>query len=162
MKKHVLLATLAVTMFTACNSCGNQQPALVIETETDSLFMVNDSTVGDLQTFVFEGIIPTDDGKSANALLAIETLSLNDDGTYTITTTYMDENMAPAKSEDNGETVVLIGMPNDSTAVIYEFVSYGNNPKMHMMVNPDSSLTRLDSKMQPMSNNKAHRLIHKK
>lgn len=74
----------------------------------------------------------------------------------------MDENMQPAKSEDNGETVVLIGMPNDSTAVIYEFVSYGNNPKMHMMVNPDSSLTRLDSKMQPMSNNKAHRLIHKK
>ncbi|MBR2637243.1 MAG: copper resistance protein NlpE N-terminal domain-containing protein [Bacteroidaceae bacterium] len=163
MKKLVLLATFAATMFTACNSCGGeQQPVLVIETETDSLYMVNDSTIGDLQTFVFEGLMPMDGGKAGNTQLTIESVSLNDDGTYTITTTYMDENMQPKKMNDSGETVVLIGMPNDSTAVIYELVSYGNNQKMHMLMNSDTTLTRLDSKMQPISKNRSHRLVHKK
>ena len=165
MKKIVFLATSAVMLtFTACNSCGsnNMQPALVIEGETDSLYMVNDSTIGDLQTFVFEGLMPTDDGFVGNTLLTVQTVDLNEDGSYTVTTNYIDNSGKQNSTYDSGETIVLIGMPNDSTAVIYELVSYGNTPKTQLMMNSDSSFTKLNSNMQPASKNPAHKLKHKK
>ena len=150
--------------FTACNSCGsnNMQPALVIEGETDSLYMVNDSTIGDLQTFVFEGLMPTDDGFVGNTLLTVQTVDLNEDGSYTVTTNYIDNSGKQNSTYDSGETIVLIGMPNDSTAVIYELVSYGNTPKTQLMMNSDSSFTKLNSKMQAASKNPNHILKQKK
>lgn len=163
MKKLILLAATAATLtFSACNSCGNKRPALVIESETDSLYLVNDSTVADKQTFVFEGLMPLDNGRTGNVLLTIQTVSLNDDGTYTITTEYTDSNNTPATTRDSGETIVLIGIPNDSTAIVYELISDNSNPKINMQVNSDSTLTRLDSSFKPISNNPAHRLVHKK
>lgn len=163
MKKIVLMAATAATLaFTACNSCGdNRQQAMVVETEIDSLYMVNDSTIGDKQTFIFEGLMPMDNGKIGNTLLAVETMDINQDGSYTISTTYVDENANPATLNDSGETVVIIGIPNDSTAIIYELISDSGNPKMNLHVNKDSSLTRLDSNLKPVSKNPAHRLIHK-
>ena len=98
MKKIVLSAAIAATTltFTACNSCGEKrQPALLVEAEVDSLYMVNDTTMADKQTFIFEGLMPMENGKPGNVLLAIESISLNDDGTYTVSTTYIDENANP-------------------------------------------------------------------
>lgn len=164
MKKNVLLAAIAATvLFTACNSCNNnKQEGLVIEGEIDSLYMINDSTIGDKQTFIFEGLMPMDNGGVGNVLLSIQTINLNEDGTYTINTTYMDENANPATINDSGNAFVLIGIPNDSTAVVYELISENSYPKMNLQINSDSSLTRLNNKMQPMSQNPAHRLKHKK
>ncbi len=164
MKKIVTLAAVAATLtFSACNSCGNNnQPGLVIESETDSLYMLNDSTIADKQTFVFEGLMPLDNGQIGSTVLTIQTLSLNDDGTYTLNTSYIDENNNTVNNSDNGETMVFIGIPNDSTAIIYELVSYNNNPKINLRVNSDSSLTRLNNKMDASSTNPAHRLRHKK
>ena len=95
-----------------------------------------------------------------DVLLTIETISLNDDGTYTITTDYIDETLAT--ENDNGEMFVMIGMPNDSTAIVYEFVSANGNPKMNFQLAGDSSLVKLNNKMQPVSDKPAHRLTHKK
>lgn len=164
MKKIVTLAAVAATLtFTACNSCrGNKQPALVIESETDSFYMLNDSTIADKQTFVFEGLMPLDNGEIGNTVLTVQTLSLNDDGTYTLSTSYIDEENNRVNASDSGETMVLIGIPNDSTAIIYELASYNNNPKINLKVNSDSSLTRLNNKMEPATQNPAHRLRHKK
>lgn len=163
MKKIALLAAIAVTFtITACNSCGNEQPSIVIEGETDSLYMVNDSTVGDKQTFFFEGLMPMDNGKAGNVQLVIQTVNLNSDGTYTINTTYMDENSNMVTNNDSGEAFVLIGIPNDSTAIVYELISNNNNPKINLKVNSDSTLTKLNNKMQPASQNPSHKLIHKK
>lgn len=164
MKKIVFLAAVAAMLtFTACNSCGgNNQPALVIESETDSLYMVNDSTIGDLQTFVFEGLMPTDDGYVGNTVLTVQTVDLNEDGTYTINTTYRDNSGIQTSTNDSGETIVLIGMPNDSTAIVYELISYGNTPKTHLKMNSDSSFTKLNKNMQPISKNPAHKLKNKK
>lgn len=166
MRKIVLLAAIAATLtFTACNSCGrnNKQKMVVIdsEMESDSLFMLNDSTMADLQTFVFEGTMPMDDGTIANVVLTIEALSLSDNGEYEISTSYMSDN-TPMYWNDSGESVVFVGVPNDSTAIVYELISYNNNPQLMMMVNPDSSLTKLNKKMMPASKNPAHKLIHKK
>ena len=165
MKKIVFFVLSAAMLgFTACSSCGgnNVQPALVVESETDSLYMINDSTIGDLQTFVFEGLMPTDEGFVANTLLTVQTIDLNEDGTYTINTSYTDGNGKQNAMYDSGETIVLIGMPNDSTAIIYELVSYGNTPKTQLMMNSDSSFTKLNSKMQAASKNPDHILKQKK
>ena len=52
MKKIVFLAAMSASLFMmSCNSCDNRQQGIVLETETDSIFMPNDSTVADLQTF---------------------------------------------------------------------------------------------------------------
>lgn len=165
MKKIVLFAAIAAATFTfsSCNSCGNKKQQIVIENalETDSIYMVNDSTVADEQTFVFEGLMPMDNGTVGNVVLTIRALNLSDNGEYMINNTFMN-GTTPMTWSDSGETVVLIGMPNDSTAMIYEFISENNNPKMTMKVNSDSSLTRLNNKMEPMSKEHAHRLIHRK
>lgn len=166
MKKLVLFAAIAATLtFTACNSCNGNKPqgfAVESESETDSIFMLNDSTVADEQTFVFEGLMPMQDGTVSDVVLTIKALSLNDDGVYDMSSTYMDGN-SPRTLSDKGESVVLIGMTNDSTAVIYELISYdSNNPRINLKMNSDSSLTRLNSRMQPASNNVAHKLVHKK
>lgn len=161
MKKLFLLtATMVTLLFYSCNSCGNCNPPEGIIMETDSLYMVNDSTIADLQTFIYEGIVPMRNGNPANVLLTIQTLSLNSDGTYTVTTNYIDE--AVATENDNGNTLVMIGVPNDSTAIVYELVSANGNPGMNFMMLADSSLVKLDNSMQPASSNPTHKLTPKK
>ena len=162
MKKVIILSATALSfLLSSCNSCGscNSQPQGVV-VESDSIFMVNDSTIGDLQTYTFEGMVPMTNGNIGDVLLTIQTLSLNDDGTYTITTDYIDE--AIATETDNGEMIVLIGMPNDSTAVVYEFVSATGKPKMNFRLSSDTSLVKLNKNMQPASKDATHKLIHKK
>ena len=159
MKKVIILAAAMCPLFYAsCNSCGSQPDGVAFE--SDSLFMINDSTMGDLQTFVFEGTTPMKNGNLGDVIVTMSTISLNDDGTYTITTDYVDE--ALATENDNGEMLVLIGMPNDSTAIVYEFVSANGNPKMNFMLDSDTSLVKLNDKMQPVSKNSAHKLLRKK
>jgi len=162
MKKAIIFSVTAVCMllFSSCNSCGNSCPPPGIAVETDSLYMVNDSTIADAQTFVFEGPLPMNNGNIADVVLTMRTLSLNDDGTYTITTDYIDE--AIASESDNGNVLVVIGMPNDSTAVIYELVSATGGQKMNFMLSPDSSLVKLNSKMRPASADPSHKLVPKK
>ncbi len=162
MKKTILLiATAACLLFASCNSCGNKCNAPQgIMIESDSIYMVNDSTIADAQTFIYEGTLPMTNGNIGDVLLTMQTVSLNDDGTYTITTDYVNE--ALATETDNGEVLVMIGMPTDSTAVIYELVSANGNPKMNLMMTPDSSLVKLDSKMKPASVNPTHKLTQKK
>ncbi len=162
MKKLFLLSTSAVVLllFSSCNSCGSCNTPQGVVVETDSLYMVNDSTIADAQTFVFEGTVPMTNGNIGDVLLTIKTLSLNDDGTYTITTDYVDE--AIATESDNGNVLVVIGMPNDSTAIVYELVSANGNPSMNFMLSPDTSLVKLDANMQKASSHPSHKLSHKK
>lgn len=161
MRKVIILAIAATTMLLAsCNSCGSNNAPQGIMIESDSLYMVNDSTIADAQTFIYEGTLPMKGGNIGDVLLTIQTVSLNEDGTYTITTDYVNE--ALATENDNGEVVVMIGMPTDSTAVIYELISANGNPKMNLMLSPDSSLVKLDDKMQPASVNPSHKLVPKK
>jgi copper homeostasis protein (lipoprotein) len=160
MKKEIILSTavLSLLFLSSCNSCSNHNQPQGVVIESDSIFMINDSTVGDLQTFIYEGTLPMTGGNMGDVILTMQTLSLNDDGTYTLTTDYIDEGIAT--ENDKGETVVIIGVPNDSTAVIYEFVSSMGMPKMNFMLSSDSSLVKLNSNTQPTAGN--HKLTPKK
>ena len=162
MKKIVLSAATAAMFFVAaCNSCGsNKENGVVIESETDSIFWVNDSTIADAQTFLFEGTSPMYNNAVADVVLTVRTISLNNDGTYSVTTDFIDEGLAT--QTDNGEAIILMGTGSDSTVTVIELVSANNMPKQRFMMHKDSSLVKVDSNGKPASKNPAHKLNLKK
>jgi hypothetical protein len=101
-----------------------------------------------------------DGNAAANVLLAISTINLNSDGTYTITTDYIDEGLAT--QNDNGDALIVLGNSNDSTATVIELVSANNMPAMNFMMTEDSSLVKIDKNGKPASNNPDHKLKMKK
>lgn len=157
MKKILLLvATVATFLFSSCNSCNsNKQPAGVA-IETDSIYWVNDSTLADAQTFVFEGTSPMQNNNVAEVVLTVRTINLNSDGTYSITTDYVDEGIATMT--DNGEAIFLMGTDNDSTATVIELVSANDYPTMSFVMQEDSSLVKVGNDGTPASMHKNHRL----
>ena len=163
MKKSIFLAFAATSLLiTSCGSCSNnKQQGIVLETETDSIFMPNDSTVADLQTFVYEGLMPMDNGTIADYTLTIKSLGWDENGTYTILSTVKSDTTT-IKQQDNGESIVIIGTPNDSTIVIYQLISANNNPPIHLMAKGDSALVKINKNMQPASKDPKHKLIRKK
>lgn len=47
--KKVFIAAALAAMIVSCGSKGNKSAEMIAESESDSLFAVNDSTLGDLQ-----------------------------------------------------------------------------------------------------------------
>ncbi len=162
MKKILLLVATATTLlYASCNSCnGNRQNGVAIESETDSIYWINDSTLGDVQTFVFEGTTPMYNNAIADVVLTVSTINLNSDGTYTITTDYIDEGLAT--QTDNGEAIFLLGTENDSTATVIELMSANNYPAVSFMMLEDSSLVKVGNNGKPAVAHKNHRLKIKK
>ena len=156
MKRFLLFTVAAATLlFSACNSKGKPAPqpnGMVIE--EDSIYFVNDSTIADAQTFIFEGTSPMDGNAIADVILAVQTVNLNSDGTYTITTDYVDEGIAT--QTDDGNAMILLGV-NDSTATIIELVSnnYGT-PTISFMMMEDSSLVKVDKSGKPAATHPDH------
>ena len=160
MKKMLTMAAAACLAALAV-SCGNKkkvEPLAAVEAYSDSIYMLNDSTIGELQTFVYEGVLPTDAGVPANYVLTINSYGLNADGTYSLTESYTETNGLTRTSYDEGQKLVLVGMPNDSTAVVYEFISYSNRPKMHLVAEGDSVLHKVDKDMKRVSHDAKHKL----
>ena len=160
MKRILLFAVAACALLLqACNTKSKPQPQDGIFIEEDSIYMVNDSTIADEQTFIFEGTSPMNGNAIADVVLAVSTVNLNSDGTYTITTDYVDEGIAT--QTDNGEALILVGM-NDSTATVIELVSSNRNPTMSFMMTEDSSLVKVDKSGKPVTKNPNHKLKIKK
>ena len=164
MKRTLFFAVaLATLLLQACNQKSKPAPTAEpngIAIEEDSIYFVNDSTIADAQTFIFEGTSPMDGNAIADVILAVRTVNLNSDGTYTITTDYVDEGIAT--QNDNGEALILLGV-NDSTATIIELVSGNyNTPPITFMMTEDSSLVKVDSTGKPVIKNPDHKLNLKK
>ena len=66
------------------------------------------------------------------------------------------------KQQDNGQSIVIIGIPNDSTAIIYQLVSANSYPTLNLMMHGDTALSKLNNGMQPVSKDYKHKLIRKK
>ena len=160
MKKMLTMAAVACLAALAV-SCGNKkkvEPLAAVEAYSDSIYMLNDSTIGELQTFVYEGVLPTDAGVPANYVLTVNSYGLNADGTYSLTESYTETNGLTRTNYDEGEKLVLVGMPNDSTAIVYELISFSNRPKMHLVAEGDSVLHKVDKNMKRVSHENRHKL----
>lgn len=163
MKKTLTLAAI-VCLAAFAVSCGNKkrvEPAVAIEAYSDSIYMINDSTVGDLQTYVYEGVLPTDAGIPANYVLTINSYGLNADGTYSLTESYTETNGKVSTNRDEGQKIVVVGMPNDSTTIVYELISYSNRPKMRLVAEGDSALHKVDKELKRVSQDVKHKLRRK-
>ena len=160
--KKILLFTAASVMylFSSCNSCGPEEQGIIVETETDSISIISIGNPQPPQTFIFQGTSPMNGNNVADVMLAISTVSLNDDGTFSITTDYVDEGLAT--QNDNGEAIIVTGMDNDSTVTVIELVSANSNPAMNFMMQSDTSLVKVDKNGKPVSNDPSHKLTLKK
>ena len=160
--KKMLTMTAIVCMAALAVSCGNKkkkvEPVAAIEAYSDSIYMVNDSTIGDLQTYIYEGMLPTDAGVPANYVLTVNSYGLNADGTYSLTESYTETNGMTRSHYDEGEKLVMVGMPNDSTAIVYELVSYSDRPKIRLVAEGDSALHKVDKDLKRVSKDIKHKL----
>ena len=160
MKK--MLTMTAFACLAACAiSCGNKREKSVpigYESYSDSIYMVNDSTIGEMQTYIYEGMLPTDAGIPANYLLTIYSYDLNSDGSYTLSESYTETNGTARTSYDEGEVLVMMGMPNDSTAIVYELISYNNRPSLQLVAEGDSAMHKIGKDFKRVSHDIRHKL----
>lgn len=140
--KKVFIAAALAAMIVSCGSKGNKSAEMIAEGESDSLFVVNDSTLGDLQTYYYEGIIPAADAEGINYELTLQEVAQDSLGIYSLTTTYLGTNNGNQVFNDSGAVVTIIGIPNDSTAIIYQLVSAApSHEKTNLLAEGDSALT---------------------
>ncbi len=127
----------------SCGSKSNKNAELIAETETDSIFFVNDSTLVDYQTFTYEGVLPAADAASGiNYLLSLNEVAEDSIGTYELVMTYLDTPEGNQTFNDSGTVVTLIGIPDDSTAVVYQLVSViPESDRFNFLAEGDSALT---------------------
>jgi copper homeostasis protein (lipoprotein) len=70
--KKVFIAAALAAMIVSCGSKGNKSAEIIAESESDSIFAVNDSTLGELQTYSYEGILPAADAEGLNYQLTLQ------------------------------------------------------------------------------------------
>lgn len=160
----MLTMTAFACLATCAISCGNKKEKSVpigYESYSDSIYMVNDSTIGELQTYIYEGMLPTDAGIPANYVLTINSYDLNEDGTYSLIESYTETNGQTRTNYDEGERMVVVGIPNDSTAIVYELISYGNRPRIRLVAEGDSALHKIGKDFKRVSNDIKHKLHRK-
>jgi copper homeostasis protein (lipoprotein) len=123
-----------------------------------------DDTDGELETFLYEGVIPENDSTAVVWLLSLQEVAEDSIGAYLLSMTYAqtDEQGNPQATNDDGSVITLIGIPNDSTAVVYQLVSSSPvNPRTNLLAEGDSALTMVDAQMQPLDSAGQHRLTRK-
>ena len=161
MRKLIWIMSLGAIII-SCKSKGNQQPEMIAEGETDSLYMVNDSTLGDLQTFYYEGVMPIDSGNVQGAFqLTIQSADEDANGYYYLTTTYNGAGGTVNRKTDRGEKTVKKGVPNDSTAIIFELISLAGEPQMNLQAVNDSTLHKVDKNYKKVTTNLPNQLNRK-
>lgn len=163
MKKMLTLTAVVLCMAVLVISCGEKKrnTPIAVASYSDSIYMINDSTIGDLQTYIYEGMLPTDAGIPANYVLTINSYGINADGTYSLTESYTETNGMTRTQSDEGQKIVMVGIPNDSTAIVYELISYNNRPKLRLVAEGDSALHKIDKDLKRMSHDAKHKLRRK-
>ena len=142
--KKVFIAAALAAMIVSCGSKGNKSAEIIAESESDSIFAVNDSTLGELQTYSYEGILPAADAEGINYQLTLQEAGQDSLGTYNLTTTYLGTKDGNQAFTDSGTVVTIIGIPNDSTAIVYQLVSATpGHEKTNFLAECDSALTMI-------------------
>jgi copper homeostasis protein (lipoprotein) len=151
--KRIASLAVGVTAFLAWG-CGHRS-------DCDSACLTDDE---ELETFVYEGLIPESDSTAVVWLLSLQEVAEDSIGTYLLSMTYAqaDENGNPQTTQDDGSVLTLVGIPNDSTAVVYQLVSSSPvNPRVNLLSEGDSALQVVDARMQPVDTTGQHRLVKK-
>ncbi len=148
MKKLVWIWVAAAAVMFSCQSKGNKAE-IVAESATDSLYMVNDSTLGEMQTCVYEGVLPATGSKGTKYFLTIRSQENSGDGTYSMTTTYIGTDKGKDKTVDSkGKRLTQRGIPSDKNATVYQLVPEDGSENIFFLAQGDSALVLLSGEME--------------
>lgn len=140
--KKLLFVFAAAAMIVSCQSKGNKAE-MASESETDSIAMLNDSTLGEWQTYTYEGVLPAADASGINYLLTIQEQENDSVGNYTLTMTYI----GAKEGENNtftskGKRNIIKGVPGNKNVVVYQLVPDNSEEEnMNFIMEGDSALT---------------------
>lgn len=139
--KKLLFVFVAAAMIVSCQSKGNKME-MVSESETDSLAMLNDSTLGDWQTFTYEGMLPAADAEGINYLLTIQEQDNDSIGDYTLTMTYIGTKDGKNQTmTSKGKGNVMKGVPGNNNIIVYQLIPEDGGETMNFIAEGDSALT---------------------
>lgn len=160
--KKLLFVLAAAALIVSCQSKGNKSE-MIVESEEDSIYMVNDSTLGDMQTYTYQGMLPAADAEGIDYLLVIESAAMDSTGTYTLTTTYIGADNGKNKTfTDRGRKVVKRGIPNNPNAIVYELMSNDGDETVYFLAEGDSTLTMVNKDYQKANSKLNYTLKRKK
>lgn len=141
--KKIVFALAAIGLMASCQSKGNKAE-LETESMSDSVYMVNDSTFAELQTYTYEGILPAADGPGIKYNLVIQSDGPHNDGTYTLTTTYIEAENGKDKSfTEKGKTRIIKGIDENPNAIVVQLVS-DKGEKTNFLAEGESELTMVN------------------
>ena len=139
--KKFLFVLAAAGLVVSCQSKGNKTD-VSSESMEDSVFMVNDSTIGELQTYTYQGMLPAADCEGIEYQLLLQTISPDSVGNYTLNTTYIGADKGKDKKfTEKGKTKVIHGTEDDQDAVIIQLVGDNGEDVINFLAENDSVLT---------------------
>ena len=139
--KKLLFVLVAAALVVSCQSKGNKAE-ITSESMEDSVFMVNDSTIGELQTYTYEGLLPAADCEGIQYQLVLQAVSPDSVGNYTLNTTYIGADKGKDKKfTEKGKTKVVRGTVDDQNAVIIQLVGENGDEVINFLAENDSVLT---------------------
>lgn len=139
--KKLLFVLAAAALVVSCQSKGHKAE-MTSESMEDSVFMVNDSTIGELQTYTYEGMLPAADCEGIEYQLILQAIAPDSVGNYTLNTTYIGaDNGKDQKFTEKGKTKVVRGTVDDQNAVIIQLVSNNGEEVINFLAENDSVLT---------------------
>ena len=143
MKKLGITAALAV-LIVSCGSKNNKRIEMMADHENDSVFVVDENVWEELQVCNYEGTLPSADSEGIHYQLTLQKTNQDSLDTYTLTTTYLGSKGEYQTLTDNGTVITLPGIPDDSTAIVYQLVSATPEyEKIYFLANDDSTLTMI-------------------
>ncbi len=157
--KHLFLWSVAALLFSACSSkckdsssCDNCPADSVAHATTSD---------GEMMVYEYEGVMD-DNGVDTDYLLVITALSPVGDGTYELTTSYVNpESGEMLTFTDEGEKLTVLGIPGDSTVVIYQLVSAQDGSKRNFRAEGDTVLKRVGADFKEEVNKVKQKLTRK-
>ena len=160
MIKFLFLSILSAAILVACNSKGHQSNEMATETATDSAFLINDSTIGNIENITYTGVVPQQGTPGTAYTIVLQQVTGDSIGTYTMTMEPINPKTGKVDAvRDSGIVVTVIGDPNKNGEVIYQLISANPEHEKKHFVSHGDSLKMVDKNMKPIS--KPHVVLKK-
>ena len=145
MKKTILFC-LAATLLTACN--GNRANYTTVE---DGAYIEAADTAGIIDVSAYEGNIKAHGNMPPAHYLVVISEQLDSvNGTYTMTTTYIEADTIKAQHKSRGKKSTHWGIPGHHNAKVYALApDSGSTDSVYLYVETDTTVSLLDKNKQP-------------
>jgi hypothetical protein len=157
MKKTILICA-AATLLTACN--GNRANYTTVD---DGAYIEAADSSGIMNVYAYEGNIKAHgDMPPAHYMVVISEQLDSVNGTYTMTTTYIEADTIKAQHKSRGKKKTHWGKPGHHNAKVYALApDSGSTDSVYLYVETDTTVILLDKNKQQPEHPDQHRLWKK-